>query len=268
MDDKLLKEIQLEILKDVDSFCRKNSITYYLTYGTLLGAVRHKGYIPWDDDIDIAMPRSDYDSFLKLYNSRSLCNENYNFVSVELDRNYPYSFGKVQDTSTVLIEHSGINYPLGINIDIFPIDGLPDCLKESDKHFKKIKKYMLFMNFKNVKISTNRSFVKNLILLIGKILFCFIPYEFLIKKMSFLARKYNYETSNYVSNLSFPDGAHERTSKDVFCEKVEVQFEKNNFYAPARWDEWLHNIYGDYMSLPPIEERVSHHKFEIYNSER
>ena len=264
LDYSQLKVIQLNILKDVDAFCRENNITYYLTYGTLLGAVRHQGYIPWDDDIDIAMPRKDYEKFLSNYNLNGSKKNVYQVVAIELNNAYPYPFGKVQDLSTVLLEYSDINYPLGINIDIFPIDGLPVDLNKSDKHFLKIKWLMMIMNLKKVKITIKRSFLKNLILLIGKILTLLIPYRFIVCKMSYIAQRYDYEKSDYVSNLSCPDGKHERTSKRVFENSIEILFEGNNFYAPIGYHEWLHNIYGDYMKMPPVPERVSHHKFEIY----
>ena len=98
-----LKKIQLDILVFIDDFCEKNNINYWIDCGTLLGAVRHKGYIPWDDDIDIGMLREDYDKFMKIFNN--CCNNSkYKFISYETDKNWPFPFGKVLDITTVLYE--------------------------------------------------------------------------------------------------------------------------------------------------------------------
>lgn len=114
-----LKKTQLDILNTVATFCEKENINYVLFYGTLLGAVRHHGFIPWDDDVDIAMPREDYKRFMDSFPMDKylcLCNEK--------DRTFPYSYGKVNRLDTKLIEVSNLIYDLGINIDIFPIDGI------------------------------------------------------------------------------------------------------------------------------------------------
>ena len=135
------KQVELEILTNVAEFCDKHEIQYFLAYGTLIGAVRHKGFIPWDDDIDIWMPRADYNRFLKIYNKEN-SDSQYKVIS-PYDKISRHTFVKVVDTRTVKIE-SGIDYSngyLGIDVDIFPLDGQPDNDKDYFKWYNKLQKY-------------------------------------------------------------------------------------------------------------------------------
>ena len=142
IDIKELKKIQLNILDNVNSFCKKNKINYWLDCGTLLGAVRHSGYIPWDDDIDIGMLRDDYDKFLKIYNKD---NTKYQLMASELDKDYYFQFGKVVDTSTVLYEpdeKTGIKG--AVYIDVFVYDNAPDDEDKLTEMFDKRDYYNKF----------------------------------------------------------------------------------------------------------------------------
>ena len=121
---KELRDLQLDILQNVHDFCVAHGIHYSLAYGTLLGAIRHKGYIPWDDDIDIAMLRPDYEKFMREYKD-----EVYRFCECRLDKDIHIGFGKVEDTRTIIIE-AGNTKNLGVTIDVFPIDDLCDSYEE------------------------------------------------------------------------------------------------------------------------------------------
>lgn len=173
---KELKQIQLDILKYVHEFCVQNDIRYFLVYGTLIGAVRHQGYIPWDDDIDICMPRPDYERFLKLFNKNK---SGYQVNAFELNDNFPYTFGKVEDLNTTFIEKTDYSFPMGVNIDVFPIDGINNDAKLIKKQIflRKI------INLKTIVYSQERNIFKNIILSIGKILLSPISLKFLIEKM-------------------------------------------------------------------------------------
>lgn len=118
------KKIQLSILRDIDVFCQKNQIKYFLAFGTLLGAIRHKGFIPWDDDIDIAMPRPDYNKFILSFNGMV---DNLKVLAPEIDLDYYAPYANVYDTRTVLEEKgtSHLKFEIGVKIDVFPIDGVP-----------------------------------------------------------------------------------------------------------------------------------------------
>lgn len=255
-----LKEIQLNILREVHSFCEENGIKYFLTYGTLIGAIRHKGYIPWDDDIDICMPRPDYEKFMKTFNGSQ---ERYKFVSYEIDRKFLYTFGKVIDTNTELIESSKIKYPLGINIDIFPIDGIDDDLAT-------LRKQTILRNLidlKTVKISKLNSFKFNVILFIGRIVLSPVPVGFLVNKMITNAKSHLFEESKKVCCVVMGTKLNRPVPKEYFAEQKLVEFEQYKFYAPIGYDAYLRSVYGDYMELPPEDKRVSHHVFTAYLKE-
>lgn len=257
-----IKKIQLEILKNIDSFCRENNIIYSLYFGTLLGAVRHKGYIPWDDDIDLMMPRPDYDKFIDLYN-----HEKYRVVSSKIDTKYPYLFAKVEDKRTKLVENTDIEYNIGINVDVFPLEGIPDSNKELKIYFKKINKYKDLLNLKTVKIAPSRSLIKNLILKTLKILFFWKSYEKIILQFQNEVDKFNYENSKYLIAPSFHRKKTKKLTKLLYTEIIDIDFESKKYKAIKRHDEYLTMQYGNYMKLPPEKDRVTHHVYKAYLNE-
>lgn len=252
-----LKQIQLDILLDVADFCEKNGICYFLAAGTLLGAVRHKGYIPWDDDIDISMPRPDYERFKKEYNSPG---KRYYFLDSTIDKDYPYTFGKVCDNDTLLIENF---YKLGVYIDIFQIDGLPDDKGISDNHCNKIKRHRNYLALKSTKWRKGRSLYKNLFLIVSKVPLLFANYRLLLSRTCRLMAKYDYGLSSFAANLNF-GGPSRRIEREVFDDIVKVSFENHQLNAPIGYEKWLINLFGDYMTLPPEKDRVSTHVFEAF----
>ncbi|NLD47568.1 MAG: LicD family protein [Clostridiaceae bacterium] len=260
VNSEQLKEIQLEILNEVHSFCEKNEIKYYLTYGTLLGAIRHKGYIPWDDDIDICMPRPDYEKFAKSFNKNQ---SRYKFVSYEIDKKFLYRYGKVMDTTTRVIEDARINYELGINIDIFPIDGINDDLSLLKKQIM----LRRFIDFKVVKISKRNSFVNNLVLFIGRIIVSPVTVGFLVNKMITNAKSYSYEEAQKVCCVVMGTKLNKPVPKEYFAERKLVDFENFKFYVPIGYDAYLRSVFGDYMKLPPEDKRATHHLFTAYIKE-
>ena len=158
-----LKENQQNILKYIDSFCRANNIQYCLAFGSLLGAVRHKGYIPWDDDIDIAMPRDSYNMFLELFR-----NESYDLLECKLNNDYPFPFAKICDRKTAIIEESSEVNPHGVDIDVFPIDFLPDSnIRIMIKVFS-VRFFRNLLDLKLIPIRRRSRFWKNAVLMIGK----------------------------------------------------------------------------------------------------
>lgn len=255
-----LKKIQLEILDNVHNFCIKNGIKYYLMYGTLIGAIRHKGYIPWDDDIDISMPRPDYEIFMKSFN---LEDSYLKFIAHELDPKYPYTFGKVVDTRTKLIEYTSLDYPLGVNIDVFPIDGVDDdfSLLKNQIFFRKI------LNIKTIKYSNKRSVLKNILLLFLKSLLVLIPTNFIVDRMVKNTNKHSYFDSSKVCCLAMGTKLNKPVPREYFEKGVLREFEDRKYYVPIGYHEYLKSVFGDYMKLPPEEKRNSHHVFKAYYKE-
>lgn len=253
-----LRRIQLSILEDIHAFCSKNEITYYLTYGTLLGAVRHQGFIPWDDDIDICMPRPDYERFLQIYNSKK-----YKLYHALDGTGYAYPFAKVSDMRTTVNENINFAHSIGVAVDVFPIDGLSIDLAIAKKHHAKIRRLRNLINIKKIRFSKKRTLKRNVELFLLKIIIFGVPYHTLLHRLMCLMTKYDYSQSEYVADLDF--GSENRiVHKRLFEGKVELLFEGKYFYAPKLYDELLTNIFGNYMQLPPIEKRKTHHSFNAY----
>ena len=253
-----LRHIQVNILDDIDAYCRKNGIHYFIAYGTLIGAVRHKGFIPWDDDIDIAMPRPDYDRFIREYKS-----DKFRVVSLLNDNNYPFPYAKVEDTTTLLNENQDLKYMMGVNVDIFALDGLPDDAEEAEKHCRKIDRLRFLLRIKQIKLSKSRGFVKNAAHYLGKLMLSFISQRCLVKKIMKAQLEYPYEKSQYVADLNF-GLSDRRMPRESFYPGIEMDFEGRKVMAPSCYDEWQRKIFGDYMQLPPVEERVSCHTFTAF----
>ena len=185
-----LRSIQLNILKHIDVFCKQNSIKYFLSGGTMIGAVRHHGYIPWDDDIDIMMLRDDYERFISLYTQKD--SSKYRLRYYKHDQSFTFPFVKIDDSDTLVVENviNKVN-DMGINVDLFPIDVVPN-----DKHFQR-KMYsrtsfiLNLLALKSVVPTKERSWYKNAILYFSRILLWAIPMRALVRKLDKNAIKYD-----------------------------------------------------------------------------
>lgn len=254
-----IRKIQLRILVDVTDFCEKHDIKYFLCAGTMLGAIRHKGFIPWDDDIDIMIPRPDYETLKNIFSIEGL-----QFFDSEIEPKYDKTFGKIADVNTILIENIRTDFHIGINIDVFPIDGFPSNAKEIQRHIRRIQMWRNFLNLKNIKLKKGRSWYKNSILLIGRIILFPIPKSFVIEKIISLGKKYKLSESEFAGIAVWGYGTKEVFHKSIFDKRIKVEFELNKYYAHEKYDEYLRGIYGSYMELPPLNERRSKHDFNAY----
>lgn len=262
------REIQIAMLKEIDSFCKNNDIVYYLAFGTLLGAVRHKGFIPWDDDVDIMMPRKDYETFERLFPSDG----QYRFLTRNNTINYPYAYGKVIDTRTKKEEPLRAKYQvIGIDIDVFPIDNYPNSLDETKEWCYTIRRTQNRLNRTFVKYSMGNNFfrtiAKTIILTFYRLLddigICSV--KGLVSKIDLISQEYNSIETNYCGIASISTyGERKRNRCLIFESSIDIPFEDSLFPAPIGYDEYLTDIYGDYMQLPPIEKRVTHHCNNVY----
>lgn len=273
-----LKQVELEILKDVARFCDKNDIRYYLGGGTLLGAVRHQGFIPWDDDIDISMPRPDYLKFLALYNQST---DEYKVDAIEINPQYWRTFAKVFDQRTWLQEDNirGKKKGNAVFIDVFPIDGIPDSKWKQFLLYKEQE----FLNFLYhgsawtftkshkyddlaVRYSKLKTIIRTALKFIAVTLLRPLPTQKLIWLINLNAQRTSYEESKYIGAIV--DCAHgaacERIEKKIFEPRMEFLFEGKYFWGPKGYDIYLKNLYGDYMVLPPMKNRVTHHDFKAF----
>ena len=262
IDVENLKKIQIRLLDEFDNFCKENDLVYYLTDGTLLGAVRHKGYIPWDDDIDVVMPRDDYELFINRFNQ--FADGTVKVLSHKLDHDYYMPFAKLVDNRTILKEQGDVDYDIGVYIDIFPLDNLGSDFVTA----KKIMKKAFYINrkrvVKTISFSKKRSIVKNLILLFGKMsLLLQSTYSIIDQLDNFCFKNGTNDGSTYVGVLTGISSGNETRvlKKEWFSRTVQVEFEGKKYPAPIGYDMILKHIYGEYMILPPEEKRITHHSY-------
>ncbi|MDY6069596.1 MAG: LicD family protein [Opitutales bacterium] len=252
-----LKSVQISILDEFDAFCKKHSLNYTLAAGTLIGAIRHKGYIPWDDDIDIAMPRPDYEKlrsifshpYLRLWASRNTG-----------DLGYAHPFMKLSDERTLLIEHSAMDIRYGVNIDIFPVDGTKGGIIGKAHALVARKLYSCLM-VKLIAGRRDRKLSKKILLAVLKLVMLPFPQRFLAAFIERITSIFDYNKSSYVGELVWTPVVEKQKS---FCGSVEVPFEGKMYKACQGYDYYLRAIFGDYMTPPPERDRVSTHKFEAY----
>ena len=242
----------LSLLDEVDRVCREHGLKYYIIAGTLLGALRHKGYIPWDDDIDIALMRDDYDTLVE--HSREWLQEPYSIMVHTRDDRYPKFFGKLEDRSTTLVESFYLGYAGGVYMDIFPLDDVPDNRFLRNLHFYHFNflRRLLYIAYKSP-YKHGRTFGTPFIILFQKV----FSKKWLHKRAQAVMKEYHgHKNCNYV--MTHDDGTR-AYHKSVFGNPVTVQFEDRMYCAPANPDGFLSVLYGNYMELPPLEQRRAHY---------
>lgn len=268
MTSQEIKDVSLEILEDVHEFCVNNNIKYTLQGGTLLGAIRHKGFIPWDDDIDIAMPRQDYERFIQSYKSGN----GYKVCCRELkgDNNIFISFARVCEMNKTFVDCGAQTWNLnktGVWVDVFPLDGV------DDNHLMRIVNHKItyfIWKLCNVRrswysnYSYSKSFGEKLLMFTKKSLSFLVPKSIFDVHIAF-CKKIQFGTTRYYSNLAYMlYGMNECHKVKVVDEVFLVPFENRYFYSMRDYDEALTEKYGDYMQLPPKEKQVARHEMNKY----
>jgi len=247
------KVLQLNILKNIHRYCLEQGLHYTLAYGTLIGAIRHNGFIPWDDDIDIAMPRTDYEKFIWGYK-----NDIYKVHSLDNDPNYLHPYAKVEDTRT-LIEEEGSTKNLGVFVDVFPLDPLFDNPKKCRRLFHKVNFFRILLVFRLLTAQYFPRWWKRMLFYAGKLMLFFIPKRWLVKRLDCLAKSGNPDARYW--------GMFAGCMVYALIEKNDIQnyelhrFEDSEFQVLKNYDHWLRQIYGDYMTPPPVEKQTSVHFF-------
>lgn len=263
IDLKTIQDIQLEILIEFDKICRQNNIKYQLFAGTLLGAVRHKGFIPWDDDVDVCMLREDYKKFLKVCNTE--LDNKYFLQTYETDKRYIHSFARIRKNNTLAVQeiYSEIDMHYGIFIDVFPLDNVsPNTIKG------KLQRFIIypFRNIKRYKIKKRSLNSSTIYKKWVKLMIYYSLKLFSIKTLNKLETRiaciFEKEKTTYITTLT-DAGINEyyryMSKRDEFYNVVEIEFEGKMFLAPRNYEEVLNKNFGDYMSLPPLEDRIPHH---------
>lgn len=242
--------IMLDILKYVDKICEENNINYWLESGTLLGAVRHKGFIPWDDDLDIGMMKEDYEKFIKIFSKYE--NEKYFLLSKETDKNYNKNFIKIMSKKYFLIENEKQLWSTGIYIDVFPFEDF-----SNNKLHKILATIITLKNNKFLCIEKNKNlkiFFKNILRYLRFFIYLFIPIEFLIDKVQ---SKEQQGIKKYVGH-NLNTGFSYKIKKDYVFPLKKSIFEDKEFFIPNNYDKYLTKMYSDYMQIPSEDKRKSH----------
>ena len=261
-----IKQTQLRIVDVIHQLCVKNGIKYYIIGGTLIGAVRHNGFIPWDIDIDIAMPRDDYERF-KLLAKENL-GESYQYYDYTLSKNYWRPHAIVFDPKTkVYLKYDAINRctdQTGIYIDIFPLDNAPDDKKLREKQAGRL---LRLRKFKAYRLSYSYSPKKHIVFAhhcVSAMLSMFVSVQAINKLQQREMCRYNgIQTSCLCSMASQYAYKKQCMPREIYGTPVLLPFEGREYYAPERYTEYLTRLYGNYMELPPIEKRQSN--LEIYS---
>lgn len=255
---QLAKDQEFEVLKEIKRVCDKNNLRYFLAYGTLLGCIRHKGFIPWDDDIDILMFRADYERLKQIWKNEA--NPKFQILDYDTVKNYPYTFPKIGNTDVFIKEDSiaHVDFKLGFYVDVFILDGSDS---NEAKRLKNIKKDSFLTDvIRQMQRDKNR--MNKFFNLCRNILVSIVPVIKVQRYKDNQLSKYKvensdllYATENYKPSCLIP--------KEWFNETEEKLFEGTLFTVPKEWDKLLTYEYGDYMQLPPEDERISHHYFKI-----
>lgn len=244
----------LDILIEFDIFCEENKLTYFLSSGTLLGAVRHSGFIPWDDDIDVSMPRLDYERLIEM---RSLFNADFKIESFKTNARLAFPYLKIfNENTTVIANDTGFPFKCGAWVDVFPLDGT------FDNKFLRLTQMKALIVLRNlfsckvlpIKVLSQRSFFTRLF-------YNVLPIGLIYYLLHGLSQVCDYSASKYAGCLSCYYGEKETMPRSYFgkgSKKTGFSFHGYFFNTPDEPKRYLRNMYGDFMALPPLEKRVNH----------
>ena len=265
LSEQEIKDGVFEILCDFAEFCDENGLRYYLSGGTLLGAIRHKGFIPWDDDVDMLMPRPDFDRLHTILKTKSI-KPYYKLIGYNANDGY-YPFAKIIDLRTKVInEYSTVDNNLWI--DIFPMDGLPDDKAASDEILSFAAGHKIDFIRAYARIGKGKNFIRMLGKIPVKLYLRLYGIKKIAKKIDSLSREIPFEESEYVGGIAWSLGPKERMRREDYVPYYDVEFNGKLFHAPACWETYLKQVFGDYMKLPPEDQRVGHNNIVYYLDEK
>lgn len=253
-----VREVQMGVLDEIVRICKENDLKYYLAYGSLIGAVRHKGYIPWDDDIDIFMVREDYEKLFAILKDENSNKANWVSVIDDTDPDYFYPFSKVVDnrTEVKMDRHKGSH---GIWVDVFPVDGLP----KSDFMAKVFVMYCSFLRVVGLAMDTDFSSktLSTWTLLYKRffnVLSCIVGKKRICRFVEWTFHRYSVKNSDKVAILFSGHKLDAIFDKKILLAQANYKFEDREYTGCANYDLYLTQLYGDYMKLPPVEKQITH----------
>lgn len=252
---KEVQDLEFQILLEIRDVCEKYSLKYSLYAGTMLGAIRHKDFIPWDDDVDILMPKNDYDKFIKIVKENKIFSKHLK-VKFPGDNNYPYPYIKIVDTRTEVNDNFEDKFKMGLWVDIFPMDYVYDDPKKNASIVKKVTRYQYWIFRLTTKIDNFKGIKKIILSCVRKMLNIFnIDYKYFVKK---LLSYRNLPKSKTLGEIIWVINDREIGPVDWFENYIECDFRNEKFKIIKDYDKFLKKEYGDYMKLPPLEERNGH----------
>ena len=256
-----LRERQLRLFAAVARHCDDHGLRYYLCAGTLLGAVRHGGYIPWDDDIDLMLPRPDFDRLCATFPGPDTP-EGMSLRSLHSSPEHVLPFAKVCDDRTRLEVESDMITGLGVFIDVFPLDGW--CRQRPARWLQRalLKGLLDVMRVRHMVLGRRRAGVRNLVLAVSKVLVAWLPARTVARGLERVARLGTFETSQDAGVIVW--GYQESIPRAAYGEPRRLSFEGRDYDAPHDTETVLRILYGDYMQLPPADQQVTHHRFVAY----
>ena len=262
-----VKAIELDLLLKFHDLCKKQGFRYSLGGGTLLGAIRHKGFIPWDDDIDVMMPRPDYEAFLEYCKNNEV---DFGIQTYDNDKQFVDMSSKLFDKTTRLEfdSMSQTEVQVGVHMDVFVTDGLGNTYEEAVKNFRKssfLRELLVAAQWDKFFRSKTRSIIYEPIRFAFYVMSRFVNKQKLFEKIQNKYKHNDYDNLKYVAAVGGAYREKEILPKEgIFDEYVEVDFENHKVMAIKGYDKYLTSLYGDYMTPPPADKQKSHHRFTAY----
>ena len=262
LERKDIIEYTIELFEAFKDFCAINKLTYWAAFGTMLGAVRHNDFIPWDDDFDVFMPRKDYDYLVKHFNSFNK-DSTYNVLHFSTAKHYPYAIARINDSRfTTIVDGKKTKYGLGIFIDIYPLDGVN---LDDKRYIRKLKRYRLMVDFKIRRYTKSKNIVKNCVKFPLYLLTQIIPIKHILKKLDTIAKKYKFKDSDFCGDICWDPRF--KFKCDWFSDSICWDYHGTKINVPIGYNDFLTYVYGDYMKLPPVEKRIGYHYEKILKNE-
>ena len=263
LNNQEIKSIQLKMLDEIYTFCDKKGLKIYLSGGTLIGAILYKGFIPWDDDIDLNMPRTDYDKLMELKQDKDFP-EHLRLYDCEHDIDYVYPFAKLVDQNTYLIEDANTdNREFGIWIDIFPFDGAPNDINVQHRLIDKTKNVFKWLLFSTYRIGTGTTLLKTILKIIPLLILKIYGTNRLACNLNKIARKIGIGCTDYVGLIVAPTNYGEIFPYEGYLDPTSIEFENKRYKVPSNYKTYIKNRYGK-ITLDIPDDKKANHNYEAY----